>query len=212
MEFNNIKIEWLGHAGFLIDNGKKIIAIDVFEPKKKVKKADLILVSHDHFDHLSLKDIESLKKPGTKIIGSKNLKQKIGNAIALKEGETTNFGGIKVKAVPAYNTNKFREPGKVFHPKGLGVGFLIQIENTVFYHAGDTDFIPEMKELTGKVDVAFLPVSGTYVMTPSEAVSAAKTIKPKIVIPMHFGSIVGSIKDAEEFAKKFSGKTVIPTI
>ena len=106
--------------------------------------------------------------------------------------------------------NKFIEPNIPFHPKGLGIGYLITVSNTTFYHAGDTDVIEEMNALKEKIDVAFLPISGTYVMTPKEGIKCANIIKPKLSIPMHFGSIVGSVKDAEEFSSNYNGKSQIP--
>ena len=107
--------------------------------------------------------------------------------------------GVKFRAVHAYNVNKFRAPGQPFHPKEYGgVGYVVELEGVSVYHAGDTDFIPEMREL-GPVDVALLPVSGTYVMTAEEAAEAAKVISPRLAIPMHFGAIVGTVKDAEKF-------------
>ena len=114
----------------------------------------------------------------------------------IKPGDKVKFGDIEVEAVPAYNLNKFREPGKVFHPKEDGkLGFIVTVKGVRIYHAGDTDHIPEMKNI--RADVALIPVSGTYVMTVQEAAEAVKSLNPKVVIPMHYGAIVGSIKDAE---------------
>jgi L-ascorbate metabolism protein UlaG (beta-lactamase superfamily) len=117
-----------------------------------------------------------------------------------KPGDKLSFGSVTVETVPAYNTNKFREPGKVFHPKEDGkLGFVVTVKGVRIYHAADTDHIPEMKGMAP--DIALLPVSGTYVMTAKEAAEATASIKPKIAIPMHYASIVGSVKDAEEFKK-----------
>jgi L-ascorbate metabolism protein UlaG (beta-lactamase superfamily) len=116
-------------------------------------------------------------------------------------GDRVEVGGVVVEAVAAYNTNKFREPGKPFHPKADGkVGYLIGIGGIRIYHAGDTDQIPEMATAAG-VDVALLPVSGTYVMTADEAIAACAAIAPRLAIPMHYGSIVGSVADAETFRR-----------
>jgi L-ascorbate metabolism protein UlaG (beta-lactamase superfamily) len=105
---------------------------------------------------------------------------------------------VTIETIPAYNINKFREPGKVFHPKADGrVGYIVTLDGVRFFHAGDTDATPEMKSLS--VDVAFVPVSGTYVMTAEEAASAIRAMKVKVAIPMHWGSIVGSKADAEKF-------------
>src|SRR5260370_6687198 len=123
---------------------------------------------------------------------------KVREVKAVKPGDKVAFGDITVEVVPAYNLNKFREPGKPFHPKEDGkVGFILSIGGVRVYHAGDTDPIPEMRGF--KTDVALLPVSGTYVMTPEEAAEATRMIKPKLAIPMHYGAIVGSESDAEKF-------------
>ena len=192
-------IEWLGHAGFLIHGSKKI-CMDPFQLKNRTEKADIVLVSHEHFDHCSPKDIAMVSTEKTVIVASDQAAKQIGeHAKALKPGQTIEIEKIKIFAVSAYNINKFREPGIVFHPKAdQKNGFVFEMDNKRFYHAGDTDFIPEMKQLQN-IDVAFLPVSGTYVMTPEEAAQAANTIKPKLAIPMHFGSIVGTQKDAQRF-------------
>ena len=115
-----------------------------------------------------------------------------------KPGDKIEVGDISIELVPAYNLNKFREPGKVFHPKEDGkAGFVIGMKGLRVYHAGDTDAVPEMKGL--KPDIALLPVSGTYVMTPEEAAQAARMVEPKLAIPMHYGAIVGSEQDAHKF-------------
>jgi L-ascorbate metabolism protein UlaG (beta-lactamase superfamily) len=107
-------------------------------------------------------------------------------------------GNVQIEAVPAYNVNKFREPGKAFHPKGESrLGFVVEMDGTTVYHAADSDLIPEMQHI--KCDIALLPVSGTYVMTAEEAAQAVAAIKPKIAVPMHYGAIVGSSSDAEKF-------------
>jgi len=127
-------------------------------------------------------------------------KLKVKEIKILKPGDKISVGNVAIEAVPAYNLNKFREPGKVFHPKEDGkVGYVLTVNDVRIYHAGDTDHIPEMKNI--RTDIALLPVSGTYVMTAKEAVEAAGSINPKIAIPMHYGAIVGSSADAETFKK-----------
>jgi len=203
-EYLGLKIRWLGHDGFLIKNGKTIV-IDPFKVQSKLDKADILLISHEHFDHLSIEDITKSASDKTILVASKSCKEglskmKFRESKFLKPGEKVTLENVTIEAIPAYNLNKFREPGKPFHPREEEkLGFLIQIEGVRVYHAGDTDFIPEMKGL--KTDLALLPVSGTYVMTPQEASSAADAIKPKLAIPMHFGTIVGSEKDAAEFKR-----------
>jgi len=195
----NLDIERKGHDTFRIA-GSKVIYTDPFQLKSR-DKADVILLSHEHFDHCSREDLEKVCTPETHIVASPLCKDALNGLNAkkitlLEAGKSVNADGVEVKAVPAYNTNKFREPGKAFHPQGEPrLGFVIAMDGTRVYHAGDTDFIPEMKSI--QCDVALLPVSGTYVMTAEEAAEAAAAIKPRIAIPMHYGAIVGSEADAQ---------------
>ena len=201
-DYHGLKITWLGHDSFQIKNGKTII-IDPFKLRSVPGKADILLISHEHFDHLSLDDIKKVASEKTTIVTIAAVKKelsglKVHEVKAAKPGDKVQVGDVSIDLVPAYNTNKFREPGKVFHPKEDGrVGFVIGVKGVRVYHAGDTDAVPEMKGL--KPDVALLPVSGTYVMTAEEAAEAAKIVEPKIAIPMHYGAIVGSEKDAQRF-------------
>ncbi len=206
-EFNGVKLRWLGHDCFKIEYKGLVIYIDPFSIK--TDKADLVLITHDHFDHCSIDDIKKLNGNFEVIAAEACRKMLSGfNSRFVRPGDEIEVKGVKIKAVPAYNVNKFREPGKVFHPKEAGyVGFVLQLDKVSIYHAGDTDFIPEMKEI--KADIALLPVSGTYVMTVDECVKAAEVINARITIPMHYGSIVGSKKDAEEFKKKYKGNAFI---
>jgi len=195
------KIKWLGHASFKIETGK-IIYIDPYEIEEK-EKADLILITHEHYDHCSPEDIKKIIKADTVIVTISSAASKLsGNIKIVNPGDEIEIDGIRIKAVPSYNINK------KFHPRDSNkVGFLVTLDGETLYHAGDTDFIPEMKDI--KTDIALLPVSGTYVMDPLEASKAAEIIKPKYVIPMHYGSIVGSREDAEKFKGLYTGETVI---
>jgi L-ascorbate metabolism protein UlaG (beta-lactamase superfamily) len=180
-----VSIRWLDHASFLIKGAGKVIYVDLAEDADASEKADLVLVTHSHPDHFDPSKIKKVRKNSTIIVAPKDCVPKIGgSAKSLKLGEEMAVGDIKVKAVEAYNYKRFRSPGVPFHPEGLGVGYLINVEGRVIYHAGDTDFIPEMAKL-GHVDVALLPSGGTYTMDNPEAAEAATTIKPKIAIPMH---------------------------
>ncbi|WP_028314790.1 MBL fold metallo-hydrolase [Desulfatibacillum aliphaticivorans] len=191
-------IRWLGHDGFLIKAGDKNIVIDPYELESAVE-ADILLISHDHFDHCSVDDAAKVVKPGTVIVTEKDSAAKLsGDVRVVAPGDSVEIGDVTVAAVPAYNINKD------FHPKGNGwVGFVITYNGVKIYHAGDTDFIPEMGALD--VDIALLPVSGTYVMTWDEAVEAAKKIMPQIAIPMHYGGIVGTSEDADKFKAALDG-------
>lgn len=202
-EYNGVKLTWLGHDGFRIEDGQ-VIYIDPYEIKGGAK-ADLILISHEHDDHCSIDDLKKVLTFNTVLVAHAQSKSTLSKLHAkelkiAKPGDKLTLGSVTVEAVPAYNTNKFREPGKLFHPKEDGkLGFIVTVKGVRIYHAADTDQIPEMKGMTP--DIALLPVSGTYVMTAKEAAEAADSIKPKVAIPMHYASIVGSAKDAEEFKK-----------
>jgi L-ascorbate metabolism protein UlaG (beta-lactamase superfamily) len=201
-EYQGVKISWLGHDSFRITNGKTVI-IDPFKIRPIADKADILLISHEHFDHLSLDDVKKVSSDKTIIVTIPACKKevsslKVREVKVVKPGDKVVLGDVTLEAVPAYNLNKFREPGKPFHPKEDGkVGFIVSIKGVRIYHAGDTDPIPDMKAF--KTDIALLPVSGTYVMTPEEAAEATRMIKPKLAIPMHYGTIVGSESDAERF-------------
>ena len=191
-------IVWLGHDGFRID-ASTCIYIDPYQIEKG-KAADLILITHEHFDHCSPEDVARIQGPETVIITEKDSVKKLsGDVRVMTPGEQLSLGDLTVEAVPAYNVNKD------FHPKANGwLGFIIDIDGVRIYHAGDSDHIPEMKDLD--VDIALLPVSGTYVMTADEAVEAALAIKPKLAIPMHYGAIVGDQSDATRFQDKLAGR------
>ena len=204
-----IDIEHLNHACFRIKAEGLAIYIDPFKISEHEEPADVILLTHEHFDHCSLEDIVKILTPDTVFIVNQKCQAEINKLreeeykfiVYMIPDERTDYKSLAVDSIAAYNTNKFREPGKPFHPKQDGrIGIIANIAGKRIYHAGDTDHIPEMAGLKN-IDIALLPVSGTYVMTAQEAAEAAKIIKPKVAIPMHYGSIVGSRADAEEFKK-----------
>ncbi|UCE51050.1 MAG: MBL fold metallo-hydrolase [Desulfobacterales bacterium] len=195
------KIVWLGHDGFRID-ASKTVYIDPYQISDG-PEADLILITHEHFDHCSPDDVAKVQHSGSVIVTEKDSATKLsGDVRVVKVGETLSIDNVKIEAVAAYNTNK------EFHPKSNGwLGFIVEIDGVKVYHAGDTDFIPEMNNFN--TDIALLPVSGTYVMTADEAVEAALAINPKIAIPMHYGAIVGGENDATQFKQALEGKVEV---
>jgi L-ascorbate metabolism protein UlaG (beta-lactamase superfamily) len=192
-------IHWPGHDSFKITAGEKIIYTDPFHIKQ-ADEADIILITHEHFDHCSPEDIKKLQTDKTVIVATADSAGKLsGNVRIVSPGDRLEIDGIEIEAVPAYNSNK------QFHTKDKGwVGYIFTVEGKRIYIAGDTDHIPEME--TFHADIALLPVSGTYVMTAEEAVKAALDINPEVAIPMHYGSIVGTESDAEKFAHELKGK------
>lgn len=202
-----VTIKWFPPSWFQIKSRTKTIYIDpaylrsyfTHYPKKiefskwpdpinglpeKLAKADIILVTHHHKDHAKEITINRLKRKDTMVVGPQRCTKNLGNDIkVVKAGQEFNFKGIKVETVDAYNTDNGNSTRKVHH-KGNGVGYVLTVEGKTIYHAGDTDFIPEMK-LLGRVDVALLPIGGTFTMDLQEAVRAAKAIHPRVVIPMH---------------------------
>jgi len=196
-----LSIKWLGHASFLIRAEGKIIYIDPYEGEYS-EKGDLVLVTHSHADHCDTSKIEKIRKADTVIVAPEDCVSKIGgNVRTLKPGEETSVGNIRIRAVEAYNYKRFRSSGNPYHPKGFGVGYMITAEGKTIYHAGDTDFIPEMRKL-GHVDVALLPSGGTYTMDNVEAAEAALAINTKTAIPMHRWDT-----DPEEFKKKVEAES-----
>jgi len=192
-------ISWLGHDSFLIKADGKTIIIDPYQIPGG-EQADIILITHDHYDHCSPEDVAKIQGDTTVLVTEKASAKKLsGDVRTMQPGESLEVAGVTIEAVPAYNTNK------KFHPKKNNwLGFIINVGGCRIYHAGDTDLIDEMADLKD-IDIALLPVSGTYVMTAEEAVAAAMLIKPKVAIPMHYDSLVGTRQDAEHFADKLTG-------
>lgn len=190
-----ITIQWLGHASFKICHEDVVIYIDPWKLKESPSDATLVFVSHSHHDHYSAEDIAKVSGQETKLIASADVvaKEKAGEAIM--PGLVVELESVRGRGVAAYN------PNKQFHPKANNwVGFIIEIGSKRIYYAGDTDLIEEMKALKD-IDIALLPVGGTYTMNAEEAAEAVKHIKPKQAIPYHWGDIVGSRSDAERFAE-----------
>lgn len=184
-----LKITFIGHGTLMLTFGGKVIHIDPvgsYADYGKLPQGDIILVTHEHGDHLDPKAIGILRKSGTDVVGAEACAEKLANIIVMKNGESRVFQGIKIDAVPAYNIKHMRSPGNPFHPKGRGNGYVLTFDDKRVYVGGDTENIPEMKELKN-IDIAFLPMNLPYTMTPEMVAEAAKVIRPKILYPYHFG-------------------------
>lgn len=207
--YNGINIHWLGHDSFLVETKYGNVYIDPYKlGKTDLPKADFIITSHEHFDHCHPESINIISTNKTILIGPKitldKLKTEVNKKKEVRElnpGDQLKWDNLKIEAIPAYNTHRFRSPGQPFHPKKSGhIGAILTIDDLRIYHAGDTDKIEEMQDL--QVDIALLPVSGTYVMDVAECIEAAKLIQPKIVIPMHIGRGIGELGFASDLKEK----------
>ena len=202
----NVTIDRLGHASFVIRGGEKIIYIDPYVLPDKVDyedQADIILITHEHHDHCSPEAIRKVRNSeSTTLIPESCTLEFRGDARRIREGDGLTgdlaIKGVGIEVVPAYNINKD------YHPKGVGVGYIIDIDGLKIYHAGDTDFIPQMKDMS--VDVALLPIGGTYTMDVPEAVEATLAIAPDVVIPMHYNYLDNTPADADLFKKLVQDK------
>ena len=187
-------VHWLGHASFRLEipDGRALY-IDPYLIEGAPKKADILLITHPHADHFSPADMDKVTTEKTRIFGPESLAGKVkGLFTALKPGDTMNADGIGIEAVSAYNVDKN------FHPKAAGnLGYVVTIGDLRVYHAGDTDVIPEMRDV--HADVALLPVGGTYTMDAAAACEAARLMKCRVAIPMHYGTVVGDQEDALRF-------------
>ena len=206
MKLLNLDITRIAHDTFRIA-GSKVVYTDPFRVTKN-DEAHVVAISHEHFDHMSIEDLKKVIHPGTTIVASPLCKDALSgikvrdkrflDPIAKMTIGTPKTGEVIIETLPAYNINKVREPGKPFHPQGeKRLGFIIRMDGTAVYFAGDSDLTPEMRAV--KCDIALLPVSGTYVKTAEEAAEAAAAINPKIAVPMHYGAIVGTEEDAKRF-------------
>jgi L-ascorbate metabolism protein UlaG (beta-lactamase superfamily) len=185
----DLAITFIGHGTLMLEWGGKTIHIDPVGSMAdygRLPKADMILVTHEHGDHLDLKAIRLLTKEGTRFIGNAAAVEKVGSGTVMKNGQSLEVQGIKIEAVPAYNIVHLRGPGNPYHPKGRGNGYILTLADKRVYIAGDTENTPEMKALRN-IDVAFLPMNLPYTMTPEMVADAAKAFRPKILYPYHYG-------------------------
>jgi len=184
-----VRITFIGHSSLMLTQGKMVIHVDPvsqYANYAALPKADLILVTHEHFDHLDVQAMGKIRTDKTVLVAPPVCAGAVGKAVILRNGERTTQCGIPIEAVPAYNITHQRAPGKPFHPRGVGNGYILTFGDTRIYIAGDTENTPEMKALTN-ISVAFLPMNLPYTMTPEMVADAARAFKPKILYPYHYG-------------------------
>jgi L-ascorbate metabolism protein UlaG (beta-lactamase superfamily) len=200
----DLQISFIGHGTLLFSFDVKIIHIDPWSKLadySKMPEADLILITHEHADHLDAEAIKTLRKEGTEVIANRTSADRLPGSLVMNNGDVKSILGIKIEAVPAYNIIHMRSPGQPFHPKGNGNGYVLTFGDKRIYVAGDTENTPELKRLPD-IYCAFLPMNLPYTMTPEMVADAAKAIKPKILYPYHFGEtdtsrIVELLKETE---------------
>lgn len=205
-QVGNVLIEWLGHAGFLLKGQGRNIFIDPYvipDDLDPGDDADIILLTHEHFDHCNPESIRQLRGSMTTTLIPENMSLKFrGDARRIIEGDVLEgslaIKGVNIEVVPAYNLEK---PN---HPRGDGVGYIVELDGIRIYHAGDTDLIPEMKDINA--DVVLLPISEAYTMSEEEAAEAAVMIGPKVAIPMHYGCVEGTEADPQRFKELVNEK------
>jgi L-ascorbate metabolism protein UlaG (beta-lactamase superfamily) len=201
----DLKIAFLGHGSLYFTFGGKVIHVDPFSAVadySTLPKADIILLAHEHMDHLDLKALNPVRTDKTIVVLPEVCAKQVEGGLVMKNGDVKTVGGLKIEAVPAYNIVHKRDTGQPFHPKDVGNGYIITFGDKRVYVAGDTENIPEMKNIKN-IDVAFLPMNLPYTMTPEMAADAAKMIKPQILYPYHFGEtdtskLLSLLKDTKE--------------
>jgi L-ascorbate metabolism protein UlaG (beta-lactamase superfamily) len=203
-EDGDLKITFIGHGTLMFSYKGMTIHLDPvgrYSDYKKMPKADLILVTHEHGDHLDTEVIETIKKDGTELVLTKTCAERVDGGIVMKNGDVKTVKDLKIEAVAAYNLVHKRENGQIFHPKGRGNGYVISFGKKRIYVAGDTENTPEMKKLKD-IDIAFLPMNLPYTMTPEMVADAVKAFKPKVLYPYHYGEtdpnkLVELLKDSK---------------
>jgi L-ascorbate metabolism protein UlaG (beta-lactamase superfamily) len=194
-----LEIRWMGHASFRLAAGELVLYIDPWKLSSAKPDADLVFVSHAHFDHCSAEDVAAVSRDTTTLVGPADVVESLPGGRVLKPGDRTEAAGVCIDGIRAYNVDND------FHPKANDwLGAVITLEGTRVYYAGDTDHIPEMGELS-EVDVALLPVGGTYTMNAAQAAEACRAIRPRMAVPYHWGDIVGTETDARAFADATAG-------
>jgi L-ascorbate metabolism protein UlaG (beta-lactamase superfamily) len=201
----DLKFTFIGHGSLMFTFQGRIIHVDPFSEMAdytKMPKADIVLLTHEHRDHLDLKASGFLRTEKTVVILTKTCAKQVENGIVMDNGDVKTIEGLKIEAVPAYNIVHKRDNGQPFHPKDIGNGYVITFGNKRVYVAGDTENIPEMKELKD-IDIAFLPMNLPYTMIPEMVADSAKAFKPKILYPYHYGEtdtskLLDLLKDVKE--------------
>ncbi len=200
-----VTVTWFGHASFLLA-GSKSVAIDPWKLPESTEPVDSVVVSHGHYDHCSGPDVKRISGPDTHVLAPPDCVDKLpGYVTRVEPGMTHELEGVIIEVIPAYNIDK------EFHPRANNwFGVVVQLDGQRIYYAGDTDLIPEMGRLRD-IDLALLPVGGTYTMSPDEAAQAVESIKPARALPYHWGDIVGDHSDAEAFKERAGCEVVILT-
>jgi len=184
-----LEITFIGHGSLMLTHGGRVVHVDpysILTDYAGLPKADLVLVTHEHRDHLDAEAIQAVRKKDTRLIYTEACAGLLSGGEVMKNGDVSEFEGVRIEAVPAYNQVHKRENGQPYHPRGVGNGYVLTFGDTRVYIAGDTENIPEMQELKG-VDVAFLPMNLPYTMTPEMVAAAARSFRPAILYPYHFG-------------------------
>lgn len=199
-----LEITFLGHGTLMFRFGGKVIHVDPvgkYADYSRLPKADLILLTHEHGDHLDPQAIQKILTDRTSLVLTPTCAESVSNGLVMRNGDIKHVQGLRIEAVPAYNIQHMRSPGKPFHPKGSGNGYVITFGDKRVYIAGDTENIPEMAAIDD-LAIAFLPMNLPYTMTPEMTADAAKTLMPSIVYPYHFGKtdtskLVELLKDVQ---------------
>jgi L-ascorbate metabolism protein UlaG (beta-lactamase superfamily) len=190
------RFTWFRQAAFRWAGDGRAVYVDPWGTPQDAPPADLILITHAHFDHFQPEEIERLSRPGTKVVAPHDVADELGGDVTpVVPGEHHEVAGVRFTTVPAYNT---REEALEFHPRAnRWVGYVLELEGRAYYHAGDTDHAPELDEV--RTDVAFVPIGGHYTMDAVQAGGLVRAIAPRLAVPMHYGFVVGSPSDGERF-------------
>ncbi|MFB6145715.1 MAG: MBL fold metallo-hydrolase [Candidatus Nanohaloarchaea archaeon] len=212
--FGTVEVDWFDHASLKFkDSDGLVVYVDPWSEvmSGELEKADVIISTHDHFDHFDKKMIQELKKKGTVVVCTEDSEDEVPEDLeskVIKPGRSVKAKGLRIRGVYAYNVDKFREPDTPFHPKGFCTGVIFELDGLKFYHASDTDPIPEMEDLSGeKIDVAFMPVGGHYTMDQEEAIEAINMVNPAKVVPIHYGFVDQTSADVEKFREDVEDST-----